>query len=122
MPVSLTAGGRLVITAARSVRGNLSVCALYHNPPLQSNTRPPRARVLPICTKAPGLPPEARRRETPPLLRLEVLQVQPLDDVPERRELLQLLFLHLAGRLYLPRFALLQRLPLLVQAHARPLL
>jgi len=40
MPVSLTAGGRWVITAARSVRGNLSVCELYHNRSLDSNIRP----------------------------------------------------------------------------------
>src|SRR3989304_5611567 len=119
MPVSLTAGGRWVIIAARSVRGNLSVCALYHNPPLQSNTRPAAGPRPPICTKASGLPPEARRREAPPLLRLEVLQVQPLDHVPERRDLPQLLFLPLAGRLYLLGSALLQRLAFLVQAHAR---
>src|SRR3990170_7395227 len=113
MPVSLTVGGRRVITAARSVRGNLSVCAPYHNRPLQSNTCPP------IAQKPQAVKPEARRREAPPLLRLEVLQVQPLDHVPERRELLQLLRSRLAGRLYLPRLTLLQRLPLLVQAHTR---
>src|SRR3989304_5835020 len=45
MPVSRTAGGK-VITAARSVRGNLSVCELYHNRPLQSNTFPRQAGPL----------------------------------------------------------------------------
>src|SRR3990172_1342334 len=74
---------------------------------------------LPIAQKPQAVKPEARRRPPPPLLRLEVLQVQPLDNVPERRELLQLLLSRLAGRLYLPRLALLQRLAFLVQAYAR---
>src|SRR3990170_4150199 len=113
MPVSLTAGGRWVIIAARSVRGNLSVCAFYHTRPLQPTPAPQMAK------NPQAVKPEARRREAPPLLRIEVLQVQPLDNVPERRELLQLLRSRLAGRLYLPRLTLLQRLALLVQAHAR---
>src|SRR3990170_1384925 len=78
-----------------------------------------RAHALPFAQKPQAVKPEARRREAPPLLRLEVLQVQPLDHVPERRELLQFLRPRLAGRLYLPGAVLLQRLPLLVQAHAR---
>src|SRR3989304_2523548 len=134
MPVSLTVGGRRVITAARSVQGNLSVCALYHNRPLQSNTRPRQAGPPPAGPPPPLFPKKPQRGRPrhgarggrppprggpPPLLRPEALQVQPLDHVPERRELLQLLRPRLAGRLYLPRLTLLQRLALLVQAHAR---